>query len=76
MSYLIQGPVNSTNANIQWEIIPSGYPNYSTTGTIMWGVNSTQVGIKWDRHAGYANLKCTATVNCATIVNYYTIHIN
>lgn len=76
MSYFASGPINSTNASIQWEIVPSGYPNYSATGTIQWGANSSQVGIKWDQHAGYANLKCTTIVACATIVNYYTIHIN
>ena len=74
--YQIVGPVSNTNATIQWELIPSGYPNYSATGTIIYGANSWQLGVRWDNHAGFARLKCTATVGCSTITNYYTVHIN
>ena len=35
MNYFASGPISDTNASIQWEIVPSGYPNYSATGTIV-----------------------------------------
>ena len=73
--YDLSGPVYNTNATISWQIIPSGYPNYSATGTFNGPPSGTMVFIHWNASAGFATLACTATVGCASVTNYYTIHI-
>jgi hypothetical protein len=75
-TYFATGPVSSANATVTWQVIPSGYPNYSATGTIVSGGNSgASVTVMWNHTAGFANLKCTAVSACGTIVQYYTIHV-
>lgn len=74
--YNADGPFWDANPTIQWQIIPSGYPGYSATGTILGSGNNGSCLIKWDGHAGFATLRCTMTVSCATIVQNYSIHIN
>lgn len=63
------------NTTILWELIPSGYPGYSATGTILGNNNLTNMQVKWNSTPGFATLKCTATSPCATVVNYYNVHI-
>lgn len=74
--YNADGPFWDANPTIQWQIIPSGYPGYSATGTIIGTGNSGICIVKWDGHPGFATLQCTMTVSCATIVQYFSIHIN
>ena len=73
--YDASGPIYNTNATISWQIIPSGYPNYSATGYFEGPPTGTMVFIHWNAVAGFATLACSATVNCATVTQYYTIHI-
>ena len=73
--YQLYGLVSATNASVQWEIIPSGYPGYSATGVFTGQSNYSMVGVKWDNHPGFAALKCTATTQCGTVVNYFSVHI-
>lgn len=72
---MYDGPFSLTNATIKWELIPSFYPDYSATGTILSPDNGSFLTVRWDPNPGYANLKCTTTTQCATIIQYYTIHI-
>ena len=75
-NYQISGPVTSTNATVTWQLIPSGYPNYSATGTIVSGSGGgTGITVRWDSNAGFANLMCTASTDCGTIVQYFSVHI-
>jgi hypothetical protein len=74
-SYFATGPVQNTpSTSVQWEILP-GYPGYTATGTILYGTYSKELRVRWDDTPGYAILKCTATSPCATVVNYYNVHI-
>lgn len=79
-NYQINGAVDKTQASILWELIPSGYPNYSATGTLSSNTDYTTV-VRWDAHAGYATLKVTTTTHCNangqdySVVNYLNVHI-
>ncbi|GAB4016650.1 hypothetical protein GCM10028773_10450 [Spirosoma koreense] len=86
-NYQINGAVDAlaqagNTVSIQWELIPSGYPNYSATGQFTGGSTGSLCQIRWDNHAGYATLKCTATTHCSangqdtSIVQYFNVHIN
>jgi hypothetical protein len=69
------GPLQNTKATIQWQIIPSGYPNYSATGYFEGPSNSPMALIHWNASAGFATVQCTATVGCGTVVEYFSVHI-
>ena len=76
INYQASGPFSLTNATVYWELIPSGYPNYSATGTLLSGHYGSYLTVQWDPHPGFANLKCTISNSCATIVQYYSVHIS
>ncbi|GAB2785653.1 hypothetical protein GCM10027275_32510 [Rhabdobacter roseus] len=74
-SYFASGPVQSTpNTTTYWEILP-GYPGYTATGTILYRQYGKELRVRWNDTPGYALLKCAATSPCATVVNYYNVHI-
>jgi hypothetical protein len=74
--YTANGVIRVTpNTTITWEIEPSGYPGYSATGQVICGSGSTSTCIRWNSTPGIANVKCTATTACSTIVNYFRVQI-
>lgn len=80
-TYQIDGAYEQIQTSILWELIPSGYPNYSATGTITGGNTNNLITVRWDPHPGFATLKVTTTSHCNangqdySVVNYLNIHI-
>ncbi len=73
--YVASGPLDiSPNTTVRWEILSSGLPGYSATGTLS-STTSKAVNINWDSTPGIATLKCTATSPCATVVKYFDVQI-
>ncbi|MGF7215988.1 hypothetical protein GGR92_002153 [Spirosoma lacussanchae] len=56
------------SVTIKWEVIPSGYPNYSLSGTFSNGqttiTGGTFVGVQWSSNQGYGTIKVTITSYC------------
>lgn len=75
-TYEALGPIQfSPNTTILWEIIPSGYPGYSASGYFTGNNNLTYCNIRWNSTPGMATVKCTAISPCATVVQYFNVHI-
>lgn len=81
--YGIAGAYSQTNATVSWDLIPSGYPNYSATGvftnTYSTHTTGSYVQVKWNPTPGFATLKCTTSSYCngtpISEVQYFNVHI-
>jgi len=58
-----------------WELIPSGYPGFSATGTFMGPQTEQGINIRWNSNPGYATVKLTVTTGCSVDVKYLNVQI-